>query len=210
MILVSSRSDLFTFIVPHIKDLARGTESQPPLPSPLSSVLVPYSIHIKIYFVQSIYFLVFHLRYDTMFSHPFSMLPPCVFVLCNNVINIHLSSNIYLLQFISGSVSPVTHWSWTTYFSGNSPSTVSCYCQKFWFTPIKKVISIVLQNFVISVRGDIVLTISMEQSPSWDANSHSASQEIPHFYETRGFVTVFTRARHWSLSWARRIQTTPS
>jgi hypothetical protein len=34
----------------------------------------------------------------------------------------------------------------------------------------------------------------MEQSPSWEANSHSASQEIPRFYGARRFITVFTRA----------------
>jgi hypothetical protein len=30
------------------------------------------------------------------------------------------------------------------------------------------------------------------------------------FYGTRRFITVFTRALHWSLSWARSIQFTPS
>jgi hypothetical protein len=40
---------------------------------------------------------------------------------------------------------------------------------------------------------------SMEQSPSWEANSHSASQEFLHFYGTSSFSTVFKRARHWSL-----------
>jgi hypothetical protein len=30
------------------------------------------------------------------------------------------------------------------------------------------------------------------------------------FYGTRIFIIVFTRARHWSLSWARRIQSTTS
>jgi hypothetical protein len=29
------------------------------------------------------------------------------------------------------------------------------------------------------------------------------------FYDTRRFITVFTRARHWPLSWARSIQSTP-
>jgi hypothetical protein len=35
-----------------------------------------------------------------------------------------------------------------------------------------------------------------------ESNSHSASQEIP--------ITVFTTARHWSLSWVRWIQSIPS
>jgi len=29
---------------------------------------------------------------------------------------------------------------------------------------------------------------------------------LPTFYGTRSFVTVFTIARHWSLSWVRCIQ----
>jgi len=43
---------------------------------------------------------------------------------------------------------------------------------------------------------------SMEKSPSWDAKSHSV-KKLPTFYENRGFITVFTRVCHWSLSWAR-------
>jgi hypothetical protein len=34
-------------------------------------------------------------------------------------------------------------------------------------------------------------------------------QNFPAFYGTRRFITVFTRGLHWSLSWARSIQTTP-
>jgi len=29
------------------------------------------------------------------------------------------------------------------------------------------------------------------------------------FYEIRRFITVFTTVRHWTLSWARWIQSTP-
>ena len=43
-------------------------------------------------------------------------------------------------------------------------------------------------------------TNSMEQGPSWEAKTSSATQEIPAFYGTRMFITVFTRARHLSLS----------
>jgi len=35
-------------------------------------------------------------------------------------------------------------------------------------------------------------------------------KKYPAFYGTRRYITVFTRARHWSLSWTRRIQSTPS
>jgi len=36
----------------------------------------------------------------------------------------------------------------------------------------------------------------MEQSPSLEANSRSATHEIPHCYGTRKFITVFRRLRH--------------
>jgi hypothetical protein len=35
-------------------------------------------------------------------------------------------------------------------------------------------------------------------------------KNFPAFYGTRKFITVFTRALHWSLSWARSIQSIPS
>jgi hypothetical protein len=49
----------------------------------------------------------------------------------------------------------------------------------------------------------------MVHSP-WEASSHSASQDISHFYGTGRFITVFTKACHCSLSWARCIQSTSS
>ena len=53
-------------------------------------------------------------------------------------------------------------------------------------------------------------TYSMEQSPPWEANRFSVSQEIPTFYGTRRSITALTSARHLSLSWARSIQSVPS
>jgi hypothetical protein len=38
----------------------------------------------------------------------------------------------------------------------------------------------------------------MEQSPSWEANIHSASQEIPRLLLNKIFITVFTRAHNFS------------
>jgi hypothetical protein len=47
----------------------------------------------------------------------------------------------------------------------------------------------------------------MKLSPSWEAANCAATQEIiPAIYGTRRFITVLTRALHWSLSWARPIQ----
>jgi hypothetical protein len=57
-------------------------------------------------------------------------------------------------------------------------------------------------NIGLSHRGvllEINLTKVIGQSPR-DANSHSASQDIPHFYETRSFITVFKTGLNWSVS----------
>jgi hypothetical protein len=54
-----------------------------------------------------------------------------------------------------------------------------------------------------------LLTYSMVQSPSWEANWFAASQEIPRiFYGTRRFITALTSVRHLSLSWASPTQST--
>ena len=45
-----------------------------------------------------------------------------------------------------------------------------------------------------------LLTYSVEQSPSLEANQFSASQEIPSFYGTRRFITAFISVHHLSLS----------
>jgi hypothetical protein len=52
-----------------------------------------------------------------------------------------------------------------------------------------------------------LLTYSMEQSPSWEADQFSQlTKKFLAFYETRRFFTVLTSARHLSLSWANSIQ----
>ena len=49
----------------------------------------------------------------------------------------------------------------------------------------------------------------MERS-SWKAASFSARQDVAAFYVTWKFITVFTTARHLSLSWSISIQSTIS
>ena len=48
-----------------------------------------------------------------------------------------------------------------------------------------------------------LVTHSMEQKPSWEADSSSASEEIPRIYGTRGSITAFMTVRHLYLSRAR-------
>ena len=54
-----------------------------------------------------------------------------------------------------------------------------------------------------------LLTYSMEQSPSSEANRFAASQEIPCILWNGRFITAFTSACHLSLSWASLIQSIP-
>jgi hypothetical protein len=54
------------------------------------------------------------------------------------------------------------------------------------------------------------LTHSMVQDILWKAGSHSARQTTTCFlYGTRRSINVLTTARHWTLSWASRIQFVP-
>ena len=62
----------------------------------------------------------------------------------------------------------------------------------------------------LHVLPHLLLTSSMEQSPSWEANRSSASHKIPGILWAWSFFTAFKRACHLSLFWARSIQSMPS
>jgi len=53
------------------------------------------------------------------------------------------------------------------------------------------------------------LTNSMKHS-SYSEAATQLVQKIPAFYRNQSFITMFTRACHCSISWARWIQSTPS
>jgi hypothetical protein len=60
---------------------------------------------------------------------------------------------------------------------------------------------------VRSIKCRSLLTCSMEQSLSWEADQSSQlTKKFPAFYGTRSFFTVLTSARHPSLSWANFLQ----
>jgi hypothetical protein len=65
-----------------------------------------------------------------------------------------------------------------------------------------------------SVWRDLQFTWLTHHSRSWALLEKPPIVQLlksfPAFYGTRKFVTVFTRALHWSLSWARSIQSIPS
>lgn len=49
---------------------------------------------------------------------------------------------------------------------------------------------------------------SMHQNPSREANSSGTGQEIPPFHGTWRFITTFTRAHHYTISWVQWNQST--
>jgi hypothetical protein len=51
----------------------------------------------------------------------------------------------------------------------------------------------------------------MQPSPSWETASCAATQDksFGTFYGTRSFITVFTGALHWFVSWARATRSLP-
>ena len=57
-------------------------------------------------------------------------------------------------------------------------------------------------------RRYVLLTYSMEQSPSWEANRFAANQEIPRILWNPKVHYLFTSARHLSLFWTSSIQST--
>jgi hypothetical protein len=62
--------------------------------------------------------------------------------------------------------------------------------------------------FLVSdlLRLQLTIASAMEQSPSWEAKSHAASQDISCLYGTQRLITVFTWAHLWSLFWAKWSQ----
>jgi hypothetical protein len=89
---------------------------------------------------------------------------------------------------------------------------LSCFPNAFYYFVISLALIFIYCRDKTIVTRLIRLEIShsnylnfVEQN-RWEANSHSASQETSHFYRSRNFITMFTRGRHWFLSWARLTQ----
>jgi hypothetical protein len=78
-------------------------------------------------------------------------------------------------------------------------------CYSHWECSLM-VLSSMAITFFLSFFLACLLTYSIQQSPSWDAERFSPSKEIPTFYGTRRFITTFTITRHLSLSSASSIQ----
>ena len=60
---------------------------------------------------------------------------------------------------------------------------------------------------LLILHTQILITYSMEQSPSWEANwVLQLIKKFPAFYGIRKFITILTSTRHLSFSWANSIQ----
>jgi hypothetical protein len=67
-----------------------------------------------------------------------------------------------------------------------------------------------MTEIIIRINRIATGCLLTELSPSWEAAHCTATQELPCILWTRRFIIVFTRALHWSLSWARSIQSISS
>jgi hypothetical protein len=61
----------------------------------------------------------------------------------------------------------------------------------------------------VNVRQFAAVTISTQPSHSREANWSQPLTKFPEFCMTQKFITVLTKARHWSLSWTRWIRSIP-
>jgi hypothetical protein len=121
-------------------------------------------------------------------SVPAAMLLSCIPTVHSSCLQ--RDSSVHSGQPLSTTVSWRIHWHWSP-TSTHHPS-VHFHSQ-------------------LELRAIVLLKHSkMKLSPSWEAASRSAAQEFcQHFMESENSITMFTIDHHWSLSWARWIQSTP-
>ena len=88
--------------------------------------------------------------------------------------------------------------------------TANCWGSSFLWSP-QNLSSLAVRwkkilNKAVCRPSLVYRTNSLGQSPSWKANSSSVCPENPPYYQTRGYITLFTTSRHLSLFWVRLIQ----
>jgi hypothetical protein len=83
---------------------------------------------------------------------------------------------------------------------------LKCFVLNYCEMPVRLRIS------SMNYASDLYLSLPHSLTHSWSwaflekLSIVQLLKNFPAFYRTRKFITVFTRARHWSLFWARSIQ----
>jgi hypothetical protein len=96
---------------------------------------------------------------------------------------------------------------WSQYSS--DPRSYAPQIRKsLWLRAVKLALTAIITFLYMCLK---TIIYAMVQDNIWKADYHSAHQKISCFlYGTRRFITVFTKARHITLSWASWIQFAPS
>ena len=84
------------------------------------------------------------------------------------------------------------------------------YLHTYLFTYSLTCLHTWLLSYILTYLLTYLLNYYMGQSPSWQANRFSASQEIPRISRNPTFYYAFTSARNLSLSWASSIHSVPA
>jgi hypothetical protein len=83
-----------------------------------------------------------------------------------------------------------------------------------WKRPLPPPISVACLNCSLHLLRDTAIEMVRSFLRSWALLEKLPIMQLlknfPAFYRTRRFIAMFTRALHWSLSWARSIQCIPS
>jgi hypothetical protein len=123
-------------------------------------------------------------------------------------------------QVVSRNTAPATRdWQNTRYFTNLYRLTRLCSRNYDWYIRVagpRSGISRMIARYVTTVlTRSIVMLVSemkyrgLEQSPSWEANSHLAS-EVPGSCRSRSFITMIATARRRPLCWITWVQFLPS
>jgi hypothetical protein len=100
---------------------------------------------------------------------------------------------------------------WTPYWASWIPFTFYLFKTSFNIIVPSTSILLVLTCSINVKSHTYLLTYFLVQDILWKTVSRSACQRVACFlYGIRSFIIVLTKARHWTLSWASRIQFTPS
>jgi hypothetical protein len=116
---------------------------------------------------------------------------------------IHLQRQLLWQTLMSFSFPIIIHFTaWIKYKALARPANMyyskNCFHINVLYTRKKYNEEFVILNFIHSN--------SSEWCPSWGTISRSATQEFSNMLWRQWLIIMFTRACHWSLSWARWIQ----